>query len=107
MGAVRDIKSLTVDIREATGSSVLATEEASKRASSSADSARRIRYTIQQQQSGTQQVTQSMDEISEVIQRTVSASSQLAATASQLTALSERLQGQVEEFRLPTAKAAK
>lgn len=98
MSAVRDIKQLTADIREATTASVLATEEGTKRASNTASSARQISLIIQQQRSGTEQVTVSMDEISRVIRSSVVASAQVGDAATQLTELSGRLQQLVQRF---------
>ncbi len=100
MDAVEDIKSLTTDVREATGSTVLATEDAIKRALSTEHSARQINLIIQQQRTGTQQVSQSMTEISEAIRQSVAASAQSAEAAAQLFELSEKLQTRVAAFRL-------
>ena len=100
MDAVEDIKGLTADIREATTSSVLATEDATKRALSTEQSARQINLIIQQQQSGTEQVSNSMGEISEAIRQSVAASAQSAQSATELSELAARLQTRVHKFQL-------
>jgi len=100
MDAVEDIKGLTADIREATTSSVLATEDATKRALSTEQSARQINLIIQQQQTGTEQVSNSMGEISEAIRQSVAASAQSAQSATELSALADRLQTRVRKFQL-------
>ncbi len=104
MDAVEDIKGLTADIREATTSSVLATEDATKRALSTEQSARQINLIIQQQQTGTEQVSNSMGEISEAIRQSVAASAQSAQSASELSELADRLQTRVRRFQLPAKK---
>lgn len=55
MGSVRDIKQLTVAIREATNASVLATEEGTKLTADTTRSAREIAHIVHEQQGGSVQ----------------------------------------------------
>lgn len=100
MDQVEDIKALTADIREATSAAVLATEDATKRALATEQSARQINLIIQQQRSGTEQASTSMNEISDAIRQSVQSSSQSARAATQLNELSEQLEELVQRFTL-------
>ncbi|MFZ9886630.1 MAG: methyl-accepting chemotaxis protein, partial [Myxococcota bacterium] len=66
MGAVRDIKELTTTIRAATQATVLATEESTKLAADTTRSVRQIALIIQQQRSGTEQVSTAMELVSDI-----------------------------------------
>ena len=57
MESVVNVKSLTADIRRASGASVIATEEGTKLAQATTRSAREIRMVMQQYQAGTEQVS--------------------------------------------------
>ena len=86
MGAVTDIKVLTGGVRESTGASVIATEDGTKQASDTTRSARQIALIIQQQQSGTEQVSKAMDDVSQIAQQTAKSSSD-PSTQRQMTTL--------------------
>lgn len=100
MEAVHDIRDLTTRIREATQSSVLATEESTKLSSDTTRSARQIAMIIQQQQSGTEQVTTAMDDVSQIASQSAMASKQIVSSSTDILHLCERLQGLVERFTL-------
>lgn len=97
---VEDIRGLTEDIGQATGDSVVATEDATQLALSTEQSAREIGNIIAGQRVGTEQVSQSMADINRSIRSSVDASNQSAAAARKLFDLSERLQERVSRFRL-------
>ncbi|MGE3854328.1 MAG: methyl-accepting chemotaxis protein, partial [Planctomycetota bacterium] len=67
MDSVKDIKQLVADVRGSSQASVLATEEDMKLGAETTESAKRITFITQQQQTGTEQVSRSMDEISELL----------------------------------------
>jgi hypothetical protein len=100
MEAVVSIKSLTADIRRASGGSVLATEEGTKLAHETTRSAREIRMVMQQYQAGTEQVSAAMNDISQVGQQSAVSSRQVHTASKDLAALSERLLSVIERFRI-------
>ncbi len=106
MSAVRDIRDLTVGIRDATQSSVLATEESTKLTSDTTRSARQIALIIQQQQSGTEQVAAAMDEVTLIAQQTAAASKQIVASSTDMLDLCEQLQGLVNRFTIENTEGA-
>lgn len=97
--SVRDIKGLTVDIREATNATVLAMEEGAKVIADTTRSSRQISLIIQQQQSGTEQVSQAMDDVAQIAQQTAIASREAVEAIRSLTELAERLETLVAEFQ--------
>ncbi len=99
MGAVGDIKTLTNDIREATGASVFATEEAKKVAADTTRSAQQIALIIQQQQSGTEQVFGAMDDVAKIAQQTAGGSKQAVEAIGGLLQLSDQFEQLVKLFR--------
>ncbi len=103
MAAVRDIKELTSTITEATRATVLSTEENTKLVASTARSARQISLIVQQQQSGTEQVTKAMDDVAKVARESAAGSKQIVASTTDLVDLSSRLQQLVKQFRTASA----
>lgn len=103
MEAVHDIRDLTGRIREATQSSVLATEESTKLSSDTTRSARQIAMIIQQQQSGTEQVASAMDDVTQIASQTVMASKQIVSSSTDILHLCERLQALVGRVTLGDA----
>lgn len=99
MEAVVSIKSLTADIRRASGGSVVATEEGTKLAHETTRSAREIRMVMQQYQAGTEQVSAAMNDISQVGQQSAMGSRQVLTGSKDLATLSERLLSVIERFR--------
>ncbi|OIP38868.1 MAG: hypothetical protein AUK47_10885 [Deltaproteobacteria bacterium CG2_30_63_29] len=100
MRSAVDIKNLTSDIRTSTSASVLATEEATKLASDTTQSARRINLIVQQQQSGTEQVSTALDDIHTVAQQTVAGSQQTVDATREMVTLSENLKALVGRFQV-------
>ncbi len=100
MEAVVNIKTLTADVRRASGGSVLATEEGTKLAHETTRSAREIRMVMQQYQAGTAQVSTAMNDISHVGQQSALGSRQVLTGSKDLATLSERLLQVIERFRL-------
>lgn len=100
MGAVKDIKELTTTITSATQSSVLATEESTKLAGDTTRSARQIALIIQQQQTGTEQVTTAMEVVADIATQAASGSKEIVVSATDLRQLTERLQALVGRFQL-------
>ena len=64
------------------------------------DSARQISLITQQQQTGTEQVTQSMEEIRDLLNQSVVGSKESTEAARELLQLSERLRVLVFNFKL-------
>ncbi|MEN9581384.1 MAG: hypothetical protein RJA70_4393 [Pseudomonadota bacterium] len=106
MGAVRDIKELTATITESTESTVLATEESLKLATDTTRWARQIGLIIQQQQTGTEQATNAMEDVGEVAAQTVSGSKQIVDSATDLMNLSQTLQALVGRFKVGRSLAS-
>jgi methyl-accepting chemotaxis protein len=98
--SVKSVRGLVGDIRDATSASVLATEEGAKLAATMTDSARRINFITQQQESATAEVSRSMGDVAHVGVETVASSRQIAGAAEQLSAQSETLRNLVARFRL-------
>ncbi len=100
MGSVKDIKQLVGDIRKSSHASVMAAEEGMNLSTQTNDSARQIALITQQQQTGTEQVTQSMNEIRDLLNQTVIGSRESTEAAQELMQLSERLRVLVFNFKL-------
>ncbi len=100
MEAVRDIRDLTGDIREATQASVLATEETNKLSIDTTKSTRQISLIIQQQQSGTDQVTTAMDDVVQIASHTAASSKQIVSASEEAQQLVGSLQSVVSRFRI-------
>jgi len=100
MGSVKAIKKLVGDIHESSHAAVMATEEGIKLSKQTTDSARQISLITQQQQSGTAQVTQSMDELSGLLGQSVVTSKESTTAAQELMQLSEHLRFHVFSFKL-------
>ena len=98
--AVRDISELVETIRQASQASVLATEQGVKLSLETATSAEMIRLTSQQQQSGTEQATHSMNEMSELIQQNVSGARQNTRAVEGLGTRASRLQELLSVYNL-------
>src|SRR5262249_51836628 len=76
------------------------TEEGRKLAESTTTSAREITMVTQQQRTGTEQVSQSMRDISAVLTQSVTSSQQTRALAEELKNHAERLADVVSRFRV-------
>lgn len=99
MRAVSDIKELTGSVMDATQETVLATELSTKLAEDTTRSARQIALISQQQQSGADQTTGAMDDVSYVALQTAQGSKDIVGSASDLIDLSRRLQDLVGRFQ--------
>lgn len=106
MGAVKDIKELTASISTATQATVLATEESTKIAADTTKSARQIALIIQQQRSGTEQVSAAMELVSDIATQTATGSKEIVASTSDLRSLTEKLQALVGQFHVEQERAA-
>jgi methyl-accepting chemotaxis protein len=98
--SVGDIKELVGDIGESSMASAMATDEGTRLSENTTDNALKITLITQQQKSGTEQVTQSMDDLSELITQDVAGTQQVTMAASELADLSDSLRGLVDEFRI-------
>ena len=98
MEAVKDVRTLTSDIRESSEASVLATEAGMKLADETTDSAKRISLITQQQQSGTEQVNQSVDQVTELLMQSTQGAREVTNACEELTELSRKLSEMVETF---------
>ena len=103
MEAVRDIGELVETIRRASHASVLATEEGVKLSLETTRSAETIRLTSQQQQSGTEQVTRSMNEIADFLAATLAVVRQNGGALGELTKRATQLRELLAEFELEEA----
>lgn len=106
MESVRDIRALTDAIREATNSSVMATEESIKLSNDTTRSARQIALIIEQQQSATEQVTLAMHDVAQVATQTAGASKEIVASTQDVLLLCERLRALVGRFTVEHQRAA-
>ena len=91
MGSAKSIEGLTREITRTSNAAVLAAEEAGKVAESTTHAARDIADAVARQQSGTEQITQAMDEIAAVAQGNVGASRNIVTAANDLIGLAEGL----------------
>ncbi len=98
--SVADIKTLVGDIRESGASTVVATEESKKLADGTTAAARNITLVSQQQQTSTEQVSQNVRAIAEVVRQAATATTQTRASAEGLKVQAERLAGLVQSFQL-------
>lgn len=99
--SVHDVKKLVADVRASVSATVMATEESSKLAEGTTESARQINLVTQQQRSGTEQAGQSMRDVAAMITQSMAATQQIRALAENLKIQAERLTGLVARFRLP------
>jgi methyl-accepting chemotaxis protein len=98
--SVSDIKTLVADIRESGASTVVATEESKKLADGTTEAARKITLVTQQQQSSTEQVTQNVKSVAEVIQLAALATSETKESAEGLKKQADRLKELAGRFEL-------
>jgi methyl-accepting chemotaxis protein len=98
--SVRDISELVDAIREASQASVLATEQGVKLSLETADSANQIRLTSQQQQSGTEMATQSMNEISQILTQALGGARQTTSAVEELNQRASRLRETLSQYVL-------
>ena len=104
--SVFDIKKLVTDVRGSVAGSVLATEESTKLAEGTAESARQISMVTQQQRSGTEQAGQSIREVAAMITQSLAATRQIHSLAEDLKVQADNLTKLVARFRLPNQRSA-
>jgi len=104
--SVRDISELVEAIREASQASVLATEQGVKLSLETADSANQIRLTSQQQQSGTEMATQSMNEISQILTQALGGARQTTGAVEELSQRASRLRETLSQYVLDDGGAS-
>jgi methyl-accepting chemotaxis protein len=105
MEAVRDIRNLIDSIRDASQSSVIATEDSMKLSSDTTRSARQIALIIEQQQSATEQVASAMTDVGYVATQTASASKDIVASTDDILQLCGRLRSLVSRFTVDQQQA--
>jgi methyl-accepting chemotaxis protein len=100
--SVTDIKKLVSDVRASVSATVLVTEESSRLAEGTTESARQINLVTQQQRSGTEQAGQSMRDVASMITQSLAATQQVRSLAEDLKTQADNLNTLVARFRLPT-----
>lgn len=105
MASVKDIKALTGDIIGATNASVLVTEEGTKMATYTAQSAQQINLITQQQQSATEQVWRAVEDILTISEQTAAGSTQTLTATQDLMRLSRELKALVATFKMREEEA--
>jgi methyl-accepting chemotaxis protein len=100
LDAIKGIRRLTADIREATNATVLSLEDATKLARGTADRAQQIELVCQQQRSSTEQVTQAMEDIAQASGSIAAGSDQTASATRDLSALAGELTIALNRFHL-------
>lgn len=99
--SVTDIKQLVGDVRASVSATVLATEESTKLAEGTTDSARQINMATQQQRSSTERAGQAMRDVTAMITQSLAATQQIGSLAEDLKVQAENLTKMVARFRLP------
>jgi methyl-accepting chemotaxis protein len=102
--SVGDIKKLVSDVRSSVSATVLSTEESSRLAEGTTESARQINLVTQQQRSGTEQAGQSMRDVASMITQSLAATQQVRSLAEDLKVQADNLNTLVARFRLPTRR---
>jgi methyl-accepting chemotaxis protein len=103
--SVSDIKMLVSDVRASVSATVLATEESTRLAEGTTESARQINLVTQQQRSGTEQAGQNMRGVASMITQSLAATQQVRSLAEHLKVQADNLNGLVARFRLPARRA--
>jgi methyl-accepting chemotaxis protein len=98
--SVQDIKKLVADVRASVSATVLATEESSKLADGTTESAQQINLVTQQQRSGTEQAGHSMRDVASMITQSLAATQQVRSLAADLKTQADNLTTLVAKFRL-------
>ena len=104
MGSVADIQKLVGDVRASVSATVLATEESTKLAEGTAESARQINLVTQQQRSGTEQAGQSIRNVTSMLTQSLAATQQIRSLAEDLKIQADNLTKLVARFRLPKSR---
>jgi methyl-accepting chemotaxis protein len=96
--SVQNVKSLLVDIRAFGTSTVMTTDEGRQLADGTTESARQITLVTQQQRTATEQVLQSMRQISGLLTQTVTSAQQTRSAAEVLKQLADQLSTVLKSF---------
>ena len=99
MDSVRDIRKLVADMRTASHSSVLATEESTKLAKDAASAAVKISEAVRRQQEGTRQAKVAADEVVRAVNDSLSGAEDTTSSAESLLELSHELKNTLKAFR--------
>jgi methyl-accepting chemotaxis protein len=104
--SVHDIKALVADVRASVSATVMATEESTKLADGTTESARQISLVTQQQRSGTEQAGVSMRDVASMITQSLSATQEIRALAGTLKQQADGLTALVSRFRSESSPAS-
>jgi methyl-accepting chemotaxis protein len=100
MDSVRDIRKLVADMRAASHSSVLATEESTKLAKDAASAAIKISDAVRRQQEGTSQAKLAADEVVRAVNESLSGVEDTTRSAESLLELSHELKNTLKAFKV-------
>lgn len=100
MDSVRDIRKLVADMRAASHSSVLATEESTKLAKEAATAAIKISDAVRRQQEGTTQAKIAADEVVRAVNESMTGVADTTRSAESLLELSHELKNTLRAFRI-------
>jgi methyl-accepting chemotaxis protein len=99
--SVGDTQKLVGDVRASVSAAAMVTEESTRLAEGTAESAHRINLVTQQQRSGTEQAGQNMRDVAVTISQSLAATQQIRSLAEDLKVQAENLTRLVARFRLP------
>lgn len=105
MDSVRDIRKLVADMRAASHSSVLATEESTKLANEAASAAVKISDAVRRQKEGTAQAKVAADDVVRAVNDSLSGAEDTTRSAESLLELSHELKSTLQEFRIHVARS--
>lgn len=97
--SVKDIRELTSDIRNATNTTQLSMEEATKLAQATTVASEQINLITQQQRTSVEQVASAMDDIATITNQVASGTNQTIISTEELKNLASNLTVVVEKFR--------
>lgn len=104
MDSVRDIRKLVADMRTASHSSVLATEESTKLAKDAAAAAVKISDAVTLQQEGTRQAKLAADDVVRAVNESLMGQQETTRSAESLLELSHNLKDTLKTFTLGASK---
>jgi methyl-accepting chemotaxis protein len=98
--SVQDIKSLVADVRASGASTVMANDEGRKLTDSTTESARQITIVTQQQRTGTEQVSEGLLHMTNLVNQALAATQHTRVSAAMLKDHAESLAAVVSRFHL-------
>lgn len=104
--SVQDIKSLVADVRASGASTVMANDEGRKLTDSTTESARQITVVTQQQRTGTEQVSEGLVHMTNLVNQSLAATQHTRVSAAMLKDHAEQLAAVVSRFHLEAASGA-